>query len=59
MDAAEVARGALEQLGKTAVWYAVGQGVADAMRATPRPQLTQAMSAASAALYQVPLHTRS
>jgi uncharacterized protein len=59
MDAAEVARGALEQLGKTAVWYAVGQGVADAMRATPRPQLTQAMSAASAALYQVPLHSRS
>jgi uncharacterized protein len=54
MDAAEVARGALAQLGKAAVWYAVGQATADAMRAMPRPQLTEAMSAGSAALFQVP-----
>ena len=54
MDAAQVARGALAQLGRAAVWYAVGQAAADAMRALPRPQLTEAMSAASAALYQVP-----
>ncbi len=53
MDAAEVARGALSQLGKAAVWYAVGQQTADAMRALPRGQLTEAMSAASAALFQV------
>ncbi len=55
MDAAAVARGALEQLGKVAVWYAVGQAAADAMRAMPRTQLIEIMSAGSAALYQVPL----
>jgi uncharacterized protein len=54
MDPADVARGALAHLGKTAVWYAVGQATADAMRATPRAQLTEAMSAGSAALFQVP-----
>jgi short-subunit dehydrogenase len=58
MDAAQVARGALEQLGRSAVWYAVGQQTADAMRAMPRAQLTQAMSAGSAALFQVPARTR-
>ena len=55
MDAADVARGALAQLGTSAVWYAVGQATADAMRALPRPQLTEAMSAGSAAIYEVPL----
>ena len=54
MDAADVARGALAQLGSTAVWYAVGQATVDAMRAVPRAQLTEAMSAGSAALFQVP-----
>jgi uncharacterized protein len=54
MDAADVARGALAHLGKTAVWYAVGQAAADAMRAMPRSQLTEAMSAGSATLFQVP-----
>ena len=55
MEPAEVARGALGQLGRAAVWYAVGEATAAAMRALPRPQLTLAMSEASAALYQVPL----
>ena len=54
MDAAEVARGALAQLGQAAVWYAVGQATADAMRVLPRAQLTEAMSAGSAALYPAP-----
>jgi uncharacterized protein len=53
MDAADVARGALAALGTVPVWYAVGQGTADAMRAVPRPQLTESMSAASAALFGV------
>jgi hypothetical protein len=53
MDAAAVAQGALAQLGKLAVWYAVGQAAADAMRALPRAQLIELMSAGSAALYQV------
>jgi short-subunit dehydrogenase len=51
MDAADVARGALAHLGRTAVWYAVGQATVDAMRALPRAQLTAAMSAGSAALF--------
>ena len=51
MDAADVARGALAQLGKVAVWYALGQAAAEAMRAMPRAQLTELMSAGSAALY--------
>jgi short-subunit dehydrogenase len=55
MDAAAVAQGALAQLGKLAVWYAVGQAAADAMRALPRAQLIELMSAGSAALYQVPV----
>ena len=54
MDAAEVARGALGQLGKVAVWYAVGQAAADAMRAPPRAHLTELMSAGSATLYPAP-----
>ena len=54
MDAADVARGALAQLGRTAVWYAVGQATVDAMRAMPRAQLTAAMSAGSAALFELP-----
>jgi crotonobetainyl-CoA:carnitine CoA-transferase CaiB-like acyl-CoA transferase len=33
MAAADVARGALAQLGRTAVWYAVGQAAADALAA--------------------------
>lgn len=53
MQANEVARGALEHLGKTAVWYAVGEATAAALRAMPRPQLTVTMSEASAALYNV------
>ena len=36
------------------VWYAVGEAVAQGMRQLPRPQLTQAMSEASAAMYEVP-----
>ena len=55
MNAADVARGALAALGTTAVWYAVGQATADAMRAMPRAQLTESMSAGSAALFGVPL----
>jgi len=54
MQAHAVARGALEHLGSTAVWYAVGAATADALRAMPRAQLTVAMSEASAALYNVP-----
>jgi uncharacterized protein len=54
MDAADVARGALAHLGKAAVWYAVGQAAADAMRAMPRAQLTELMSAGSATLYPAP-----
>jgi short-subunit dehydrogenase len=55
MDAAEVARGALAQLGATAVWYAPGQQAADTLRALPRAQLSAAMSEASAALYGIRL----
>jgi uncharacterized protein len=55
MNAAEVARGALEQLGRVAVWYAVGEEAAQALRQMPRAQLTQVMSEASAALYNVTL----
>jgi uncharacterized protein len=53
--ASVVARGALAQLGSAAVWYAVGEAVAQGMRQMPRPQLTVALSEASAAMYQVPL----
>lgn len=52
MNAADVARGALEQLGRTAVWYAVGEAAAQALRQMPRAQLTIAMSEAAAALYE-------
>ncbi len=55
MNAAEVARGALEQLGSAAVWYAVGEAAALALRQMPRAQLTGVMSEASAALYRVRL----
>ena len=55
MDAAAVARGALEQLGRVAVWYAVGEAAALALRQMPRAQLTGVMSEASAALYNVTL----
>jgi short-subunit dehydrogenase len=55
MTAASVASGALAHLGKVPVWYAVGEAVAQGMRQLPRPQLTLAMSEASAAMYQVPL----
>jgi short-subunit dehydrogenase len=55
MPASAVARGALAQLGRAPVWYAVGEAVAQAMRQLPRPQLTVALSEASAAMYQVPL----
>ena len=51
MSAAAVAQGALEQLGRVAVWYAVGEATAAALRQLPRPQLTAAMSEASAAMY--------
>jgi short-subunit dehydrogenase len=55
MNAADVARGALEQLGHTALWYAVGEAAALALRQMPRAQLTGVMSEASAALYNVTL----
>jgi short-subunit dehydrogenase len=55
MNAADVARGALEQLGRAAVWYAVGEAAALALRQMPRAQLTVVMSEASAALYNVTL----
>jgi uncharacterized protein len=58
MNAADVARGALEQLGRTAVWYAVGEATAAALRQMPRPQLTVAMSEAAAAMYNVALPER-
>lgn len=51
MEPAAVADGALAHLGRVPVWYAVGEGPVTAMRALPRAQLTQSMSAASAALY--------
>jgi uncharacterized protein len=54
MSAAQVAQGALAALGRTAVWYAVGEAAVDAMRALPRAQLTRVMSDASAALYPLP-----
>ena len=54
MTAGSVASGALAQLGRVPVWYAVGEAVAQGMRQLPRPQLTQAMSEASAAMYEVP-----
>lgn len=53
MDPADVARGAIAQLGRTAVWYAVGQPAADAMRAMPRDDLVRSMTEATAALYGV------
>jgi short-subunit dehydrogenase len=53
LDAADVARGALENLGRGALWYAVGAEAAAAMRATPREQLTVTMTGATAALYGV------
>jgi len=55
MQAAAVARGALAQLGQGAVWYAVGEQAAAALRAMPRAQLIPVMSEASAALYGVTL----
>jgi uncharacterized protein len=55
MDAAEVARGALEQLGRTAVWYAVGDRTAEALRRMSREQLILVMSQAAAAMYGVAL----
>jgi short-subunit dehydrogenase len=55
MTPGSVASGALAHLGKVPVWYAVGEATAQAMRQLPRPQLTLAMSEASAAMYQVPL----
>lgn len=54
MDAATVARGALGELGRSAVWYAVGEATAVALRQMPRAQLTAAMSEATAAMYSVP-----
>jgi short-subunit dehydrogenase len=53
MSAEVVAQGALEQLGRVEVWYAVGEATAGALRQLPRPQLTAAMSEASAAMYGV------
>ena len=53
MSAAAVAQGALEQLGQVPVWHAVGEAAAGALRQLPRPQLTAAMSEASAAMYGV------
>jgi uncharacterized protein len=55
MNAAQVARGALAQLGRVPVWYAVGTETAASLRAMPREQLTAAMSAATAAMYGVEL----
>jgi len=55
MSASDVARGALAQLGEAGVWYALGEAAVGALRALPRPQLTAAMSEASAALYNIAL----
>jgi len=55
MSAAQVARGALAQLGRTPVWYAVGEETVASLRAMPREELTAAMSAATAAMYGVTL----
>jgi uncharacterized protein len=54
LDAASVARGALEALGRTSVWYAGGAAGAAALRALPREQLTLAMTQAAATLYNLP-----
>jgi len=58
MQAADVARGALENLGRTAVWYAVGGQAAAAMHSVPREELTVSMTETAAALYQVPLRSQ-
>jgi short-subunit dehydrogenase len=54
MDAAAVARGALEQLGRAALWYAPGDAAAQALRALPRAVVTESMTQAAAALYNLP-----
>jgi len=51
MSAEDVARGALEQLGHAALWYAPGAAAAAALRAMSREQLTESMTQATAALY--------
>jgi uncharacterized protein len=55
MEAAAVADGALRQLGQGALWYAGGEQAPAALRALPRAQLTAALTAATAALYNVDL----
>ena len=54
MSAAEVARGALEQLGRRPVWYAPGDAAAAAMRALTREQLAESMTRSTAGLYDFP-----
>jgi len=51
MDAATVARGALRNLGATAVWFAAGEETAQALRTAPRAALTDTMSRTSARLW--------
>lgn len=53
MTAEDVARGALTQLGKTPVWYAVGEATAEAMRQVPRAALTENASIMSARLWGI------
>lgn len=53
MDPADVAAAALPQLGHRAVWFAVGDEAAAAMRAAPREALSDAMSRASARLWDI------
>ena len=55
MDPRDVARGALEHLGHTALWYAAGASAAAAMRGVPREALVVSMTEAAAALYEIAL----
>jgi uncharacterized protein len=57
MQAAEVARGALQQLGSASVWYAVGEAAAAALRSRSRDEVTSAMTQAAAALYNLELRS--
>ncbi len=53
MTSDEVARGALASLGQQAVWFAVGDEAAAAIRSAPRPTMSDAMSRTSARLWGI------
>jgi hypothetical protein len=53
MNPDAVVDGALANLGHTPLWFAAGGEVAQAIRATPRAALTEAMSRSSAKLWGI------